>query len=239
MDLGFVFTSFMELLSGLPMTLNLTFTAFAASLCMAIGLTAMRRSQVAVLSWIARIYVFILRGTPLLVQMFLIYYGLGQYQSTLRSLGLWQLFREPYWCAILALAMNNAAYGSEVLRGALQSVPRREVEAARAFGMSGLLLYRRIIIPIAVRQALPAYGNELILMVKATSLTSTITLMDVTGIAAQLIATSYKPVEVFIAAGTIYLLLNFLLTRIVGLLDWWLTPHLRDRARTIESRQRR
>lgn len=190
-------------------------------------LALMRMSDVRVLNWFARAYVFIFRGTPLLVQIFLIYYGLGQFRPTLQSFGLWQFFREPYWCAILALSLNTASYGSEILRGALRSVPEREIEAARACGMSGLLLYRRIILPIALRQALPAYGNELILMVKATSLASIITMMDITGIAARLISSSYRPVEVFIAAGVIYLIINFLLTRVVSLLDWWLTPHLR------------
>lgn len=227
MDLLFIRDSFVELLAGVPLTLQLTLIAFSIGVVFAVLLALMRMSGIRGLDWVARAYVFLFRGTPLLVQIFLIYYGLGQFRPTLQNLGLWQFFREPYWCAILALSLNTAAYGSEILRGALRSVPFREVEAARACGMSGLLLYRRIILPIALRQALPAYGNELILMVKATSLASIITMMDVTGIAARLISSSYRPVEVFIAAGAIYLVINFLLTRLVGLLDWWLTPHLR------------
>ena len=137
------------------------------------------------------------------------------------------MFREPYWCAILALSLNSAAYGSEILRGALGSVPSSQVEAARACGMSGVLLYRRIVLPIALRQAIPSAGNELVLMVKATSMASIITMMDVTGIAARLIAESDRPVEVFIAAGVICLAINLTLTRTVSALDWWLSPHLR------------
>ncbi|AZO41651.1 ABC transporter permease [Mesorhizobium sp. M7D.F.Ca.US.005.01.1.1] len=227
MDLLFIRDSFVELLAGVPLTLQLTLIAFSIGVFIAVVLALMRMSGIRGLDWVARTYVFLFRGTPLLVQIFLIYYGLGQFRPTLQGLGLWQFFREPYWCAILALSLNTAAYGSEILRGALRSVPSREVEAARACGMSGLLLYRRIVLPIALRQALPAYGNELILMVKATSLASIITMMDVTGIAARLISASYRPVEVFIAAGAIYLAINFLLTRLVALLDWWLTPHLR------------
>lgn len=232
MDLIFIRDTFLELLSGVPLTLKLTFVAFAIGAVLAILIALMRMSRIGPLNGFARGYVFVLRGTPLLVQIFLIYYGLGQFRPTLQSLGLWQFFRDPYWCAILALSLNSAAYGSEILRGGLRSVSKREIEAARACGMSGLLLYRRIIMPIALRQALPAYGNELILMVKATSLASTITLMEVTGIAAKLISSSYRPVEVFIAAGAIYLIINFALTRVISLLDWWLTPHLRGPAAT-------
>ncbi|WP_313192398.1 ABC transporter permease [Shinella zoogloeoides] len=227
MDPRFVYDSFVQLLAGVPLTLELTAFAFALGLLLAVLIALMQVSGLGILRIPAGAYVFAIRGTPLLVQIFLIYYGLGQFRPTLQSLGLWQFFREAYWCGILALSLNSAAYGSEVLRGALQSVSRREIEAGRACGMSGLLLYRRIILPLALRQALPAYGNELILMVKATSLVSIITMMEVTGIAARLISETYRPVEVFIAAGTIYLIINFLLTRAVSMLDWWLTPHLR------------
>jgi octopine/nopaline transport system permease protein len=232
MDLTFIRDSFVELLSGAPLTLELTVVAFAIGLVLALLLAFMRFSRFAALRGFAGFYVFVIRGTPLLVQIFLIYYGLGQFRPTLQSLGLWHFFREAYWCGILALSLNSAAYGSEVVRGALASVSPREIEAAKACGMSGMLLYRRIILPLALRQAVPAYGNELILMVKATSLVSIITMMEITGIAARLIADTYRPVEVFIAAGTIYLVINFVLTRLVALLDWWLTPHLRAPAAT-------
>lgn len=228
MDPVFVRDSFLQLLSGVPLTLELTAFAFALGLILAVPIALMQVSGLRILRIPAGAYVFAIRGTPLLVQIFLIYYGLGQFRPTLQSLGLWQFFREAYWCGILALSLNSAAYGSEVLRGGLQSVSQREIEAGRACGMSGLLLYRRIILPLALRQALPAYGNELILMVKATSLVSIITMMEITGIAARLISETYRPVEVFIAAGTIYLIINFLLTRAVSMLDWWLTPHLRS-----------
>ncbi len=178
-------------------------------------LALMRMSGVAALDCVARAYVFVFRGTPLLVQIFLIYYGLGQFRPTLQAWGLWAFFREPYWCAILALTLNTAAYASEIFRGGLQAVPHAQVEAARACGMSGILLFRRIVFPIAVRQALPAYGNEIILMVKATSLASIITMMEVTGIAQKLISQTFRAVEVFIVAGAIYLALNFLVTRAI------------------------
>jgi octopine/nopaline transport system permease protein len=187
----------------------------------------MRMSGVAALDWLARGYVFVFRGTPLLVQVFLIYYGLGQFRPALQELGVWWFFREPYWCALTALTLNTAAYASEIIRGGLQAVPHGQVEAARACGMSRATLFRRIVFPIAVRQALPGYGNEVVLMVKATSLASIITMMEVTGIAHKLISQTFRAVEIFICAGAIYLILNFLVTRAIMALEWWLSPHLR------------
>jgi octopine/nopaline transport system permease protein len=227
MDFAFMRDTFLTLMSGVPLTLNLAFTSVAFGAIFAMLLALMRMSRVKALDWPAQAYVFVFRGTPLLVQIFLIYYGLGQFRPTLQEWGLWTFFREPYWCAVLALTLNTAAYASEIMRGGLQSVPYNQVEAARACGMSGFLLFRRIVFPIAVRQALPGYGSELILMVKATSLASIITMMEVTGIAHKLISQTFRAVEIFICAGAIYLILNFLVTRAVMALEWWLSPHLR------------
>ena len=227
MDFIFLSETFLNLLSGVPLTLNLALVSTAFGALLAVLLTLMRLSSWRPVGWVAQFYVFVFRGTPLLVQMFVIYYGLGQFRPTLQAWGLWVFFREPYWCAIFALSLNTAAYGSEILRGGLQAVPHREVEAARASGMWGFLLYRRIIFPIAIRQALPAYGSEIILMVKATSLASVITMLEVTGLAAKLISQSYRAVEVLIVAGLIYLALNFAITRLVALIEWRLSPHLR------------
>jgi octopine/nopaline transport system permease protein len=227
MDLAFMRDTFLRLLEGLPLTLNLAFTSVALGAVLAMVLALMRMSGVRVLDWFARAYVFVFRGTPLLVQIFLIYYGLGQFRPTLQEFGLWVFFREPYWCAVLALTLNTGAYASEIIRGGLQAVPHAQVEAAQASGMSGFLLFRRIVFPIAVRQALPAYGNEIILMVKATSLASIITMMELTGIAQKLISQTFRAVEIFIVAGAMYLILNFLVTRAIYAVEWWLSPHLR------------
>ncbi|MFL5130780.1 MAG: ABC transporter permease [Microvirga sp.] len=235
MDFAFMRDTFLTLMSGVPLTLNLAFTSVAFGAIFAMLLALMRMSRVKALDWPAQAYVFVFRGTPLLVQIFLIYYGLGQFRPTLQEWGLWTFFREPYWCAVFALTLNTAAYASEIMRGGLQSVPYNQVEAARACGMSGFLLFRRIIFPIAVRQALPAYGSEIILMVKATSLASIITMMEVTGLAAKLISQTFRAVEVFIVAGLIYLILNFIITRIIMAFEWWLSPHLR-RPPAIEPR---
>ena len=228
MDCAFLWDTLTSLLTGVPLTLKLASGSVALGAVLALLLTAMRMSPVAVLSWLARIYVFVFRGTPLLVQIFLIYYGLGQFRPALQELGLWSFVREPYWCALAALTLNTAAYSSEIVRGGLLAVPHEQIEAARACGMSGLLLFRRIVAPIAFRQALPAYGNEVILMIKATSLASTITLMDVTGIAHKLIAETYRAVEIFVCAGAIYLALNFAVSRAVQALEYRLSPDLRN-----------
>ena len=132
---------------------------------------------------------------------------------------MWPFFKEAYWCGILALTLNTGAYTAEIIRGGLQSVPYGQIESARAMGMSGILLYRRIILPIAFRQALPAYGNEMILMLKGTSLASTVTLLDLTGVAKHIISTTFRPVEVFIVAGSIYLLMTFIIHNFIKLLE--------------------
>jgi octopine/nopaline transport system permease protein len=215
-----------QLLAGVPLTLQLALLAMAIGGVLALALAAMRFSGIAILDAAARLYVFAFRGTPLLVQIFLIYYGLGQFRAV-RLSALWPFLREPYWCAVLALTLNTAAYASEIFRGGLFAVPHGQIEAARACGMSRSLAFRRIVLPLALRQALPAYGNELILMVKATSLASIITLMEITGIAAKLVSETYRVIEVFVVAGALYLVINFVLTRIVMALEYRLTPHLR------------
>jgi octopine/nopaline transport system permease protein len=229
MDFAFMLETMQRIVVGVPLMLQLAGISIAAGAVFAMVLALMRVSGVKAFDLGARGYVFVFRGTPLLVQIFLIYYGVGQFPEVRASV-LWPFLREPYWCAVLALTLNTAAYGSEIIRGGLMSVPAGQVEAARACGMSGLLLFRRIVLPIAVRQALPAYGNEIVLMVKATSLASIITLMEVTGIAHKIISESYRAIEVFICAGALYLLINLLLIRIVYAVEYWLSPHLRHAA---------
>jgi len=227
MDPKFMGETLLRLIDGVPLLLKLVTVSLGLGFVIAVLVASARLSKIAPLRAVAASYVFLFRGTPLLVQMFLIYYGLGQF-SAVRESFVWPFLRQPYWCAILALTLNTGAYGGEIMRGGIQSVAAGEIEAARACGMSGLLMLRRIVLPIALRQALPAYGNEMILMVKATSLASTVTLMEVTGIAHRIISDTYRAIEVFVVAGAIYLLLNFLITRAIRWLEWRLSPHLRD-----------
>jgi octopine/nopaline transport system permease protein len=231
METSFLIETTTRLLGGIPMLLQLWAISVASGAVLAIVIAMLNLSGVKPLEWLARSYVFVFRGTPLLVQMFLIYYGLSQFPEVRQSF-LWIFLRQPYWCAILAFVLNTAAYGSEIVRGGLLAVPFGQVEAARACGMSGLLLFRRIVFPIAIRQALPAYGNEIILMVKATSLASIITLMEVTGIASRIISETYRAVEVFICAGAIYLAINFIISRGVAWLEHRLSAHVRSASPT-------
>ena len=226
MNFELMIETFPKLLSGLNLTIQLVIISLFLGFCLAIGLALLRLSNNTFLSFFAKTYIFYFRGTPLLVQIFLIYYGIAQFEI-IRESFVWFFFKEAYWCGILALTLNTCAYSSEIIRGGIQSVAFGQIESAKSVGMSRFLLYRRIILPIAFRQALPAYGNEIILMVKATSLVSTITLMEVTGIARLIIAKTFSPVEIFIVAGLIYLTINFIVTRLVNFCEIKLTPYLR------------
>jgi len=225
MNFELMIETFPKLLSGLNLTIQLVTISLFLGFCLAIGLALLRLSNNTFLIFFAKTYVFYFRGTPLLVQIFLIYYGIAQFEF-IRETFVWSFFKEAYWCGILALTLNTCAYSSEIIRGGILSVPFGQIESAKSVGMSRLLLYRRIILPIAFRQALPAYGNEIILMVKATSLVSTITLLEVTGIARLIIAKTFSPVEIFIVAGLIYLTINFIVTRLVNFCEIKLTPYL-------------
>ncbi|WP_218170629.1 ABC transporter permease [Pseudomonas gingeri] len=218
MDFGFLLDCLRRLLQGVPLTLRLTLFSCLIGFVLAWVLCAMRLSKRRWLDYPARVFVDVFRGTPLLVQLFIIYYGLGQF-AWLRESFAWAYLREAYWCVLLALSLNTAAYTSEILRGGVLSVPGGQKEAAVSMGLSSPQIWRYVVLPLAWRQMLPAYGNEIILMVKSTSLASIVTLMEVTGIAARLVSESYRPVEVFICAGALYLAFNFLVTRVVMLLE--------------------
>jgi octopine/nopaline transport system permease protein len=230
MDFELMQESWPKLVGAIPETLMLAGSSLAIGFAIAVIVALGRLSSNRVLSNIAYAYMYIFRSTPLLVQIFLIYYGSGQFREFFEEYGLWVFFRESWFCAILALTLNTGAYTSEIIRGGIQSVPWGQIEAARACGMSGFLLFRRIIFPVAIRQALPGYGNEIILMVKSTSLASIITILEITGVAKKIIAATWSPVEVFIIAGGIYLAINFTLTRLVQWAEIKLSPQLfRDR----------
>jgi octopine/nopaline transport system permease protein len=205
MDESFLLDVLRKLLAGLPLTIGLTVLALAGGAILALGLSGLRASSRAG-AWVADSYVFVFRGSPLLIQIFMIYYGLPQF-SFVRHGALWPLLREPYVCAALAFMLNDAAYTSEILRGGLRAVPRGAVEAATVGNMGQWTTLRRIVLPLAIRQALPSYGIEITSMMKATSLASVVTLMDVTGIARSLVSETYRAIEVFGVAALIYLVL--------------------------------
>ena len=210
MDLDLMINSLPKLLSATLTTLKLLSLSLILGLIIGLIFAIMRLSKNKFISNFSYGFSYIFRGTPLLVQIFIIYFGLGQIEY-LRSTILWTILKEPYWCAIIAFSLNTGAYTSEILRSAFQTIKPGLIEAGKSLGISSKIIFYKIQIPIAIKQSLPAYGNEIILMLKGTSLASTVTLMDLTGVAKYIISTTFKPVEVFIVAGSIYLFLTFLI----------------------------
>lgn len=210
-----------RLLDGALLTLQLVGVSVVAGLILALPMGVARASQNLYVRALPYAYIFFFRGTPLLVQLFLVYYGMAQFEVVRKS-ALWPYLRDPYWCAIITMTLHTAAYIAEIIRGAIQAVPPGEVEAARALGMSRAQTMLHIILPRAMRIGLPAYSNEVILMLKASALASTITLVELTGAARTVIARTYLPVEFFFAAGVIYLIIAFVLVQGFKLLERWL-----------------
>ena len=215
---------FPRLFDGVWLTLELVLYSALAGLAIAVPLALMRASKNRVVSVLPWAYIYFFRGTPLLVQIFLIYYGSAQF-DLIRNTSLWEIFSEPFWCALIALTLNTAAYSAELVRGAIQSIPKGEIEAAEAFGMSKLVQIRRIVLPRAFGIVLPAYGNELILMLKGSALASTITLLDLTGMARTIIARTYTPLEIFFAAGMLYLAIAALFILAFRFIERWLNRY--------------
>lgn len=207
-----------HLLGGAFLTVELTVAAIVAGFLIAVPLSLLRASPALIISAPVQIYTFLFRGTPLLVQLFMIYYGASQI-GWLRASSAWIVLRDPYGCALIAFSLNHAAYATEILAGGIRAVATGDVEAAKALGMPALLRMRRIIFPSALRLSLPAYANEVVLMLKASSLASTITLMELTGTARKLVAQTFSPYEVFVSAALIYLGLTLVLVRLFACLE--------------------
>ena len=221
-----IYKNFFLVLSGLDNTILLLLISLPLGFVLALLFALGRVSKITLLSRTIASYIFVIRGTPLLVQIYLIYFGLGSVKF-IRESFLWFALKEPFWCGVIALTINTVAYGAEIFRGGIQSIEKSQVESGLSLGFGKFLLLRKIILPIAIRKVLPSYGNELILMVKATSLVSLTTYMEMTGIARKIMAKTFAPVEAFIAAGILYLFLNFLMVQFVKYLEWKYNPHLR------------
>ena len=218
MDLELMSVSFPKLLSASVVTLKLLSLSLFFGLFIGLLFAILRLNKNPIINKFAYGYSYVFRGTPLLVQIFLIYFGLGQIEY-FRSTFLWVIFKEPYWCAIIAFALNTGAYTSEILRSAFETIRPGIIEAGKSLGISNKIIFYKIQIPVAIRQSLPAYGNEIILMMKGTSLASTVTIMDLTGVAKYIISTTFKPIEVFIVAGGIYLFMTFIIHNIIKYLE--------------------
>ncbi|WP_158783204.1 ABC transporter permease [Pantoea sp. BAV 3049] len=225
-DFPFLSETFLRLAAALPVTLGLFFASFVLGGVLAMGILALRMSRNRILSGFARFYILVFRGSPLMIQLFLIYYGLGQF-GVIRHSFVWPVLREPFFCAVVALALCTASYTAEIFRGGLLAIPGGQIEAGMACGMSRWLLLRRIIAPVMLRYALPAYSTEAILLVKSTALASLVTVWDVTGVAQQIIQRTYRTMEVFVCAALIYLILNFIIVQIYAWVERRLSPRLR------------
>ena len=218
MDFDLMINSFPKLLSATVITLKLLSASLFFGLFVGLLFAILRINKNIFINKFAYGYSYVFRGTPLLVQIFIIYFGLGQIEY-LRNSFLWVILKEPYWCAIIAFTLNTGAYTSEILRSAFQTIKPGIIEAGKSLGISNKIIFYKVQIPIAIRQSLPAYGNEIILMLKGTSLASTVTLMDLTGVAKYIISTTFKPIEVFIVAGGIYLFMTFLIHNLIKFLE--------------------
>ena len=218
MDLELILNSLPKLFPAALVTLKLLISSLIIGLFIGLGFAILRLNKNIFINKFAYGYSYLFRGTPLLVQIFIIYYGLAQIEY-LRSTFLWAIIKEPYWCAIIAFSLNTGAYTSEILRSAFQTIKIGVIEAGKSLGISDKIIFYKIQIPIAIRQSLPAYGNEIILMLKGTSLASTVTLMDLTGVAKYIISTTFKPIEVFIVAGSIYLFMTFCIHNLIKFLE--------------------
>ena len=218
MDIELMINSFPKLLNATLITLKLLSVSLILGLFIGLGFAILRMNNNKLINKFAYGYSYIFRGTPLLVQIFIIYFGLGQIEY-LRTTFFWVVLKEPYWCAIIAFSLNTGAYTSEILRSAFQTIKPGYLEAGKGLGIPSKIIFTKIQIPIEIKQSLPAYGIEIILMLKGTSLASTVTLMDLTGVAKYIISTTFKPVEVFIVAGGIYLFMTFIIHNVIKYLE--------------------
>ena len=218
MNFELIISSFPKMLGAAAITVKLLALSLAIGLLIGLFFAVLRLNKNIFINRFAYGYSYLFRGTPLLVQIYIIYFGLGQIEF-IRSTFLWVILKEPFWCAIIAFALNTGAYTSEILRSAFQTIKPGVIEAGKSLGISNKIIFYKIQIPIAIRQSLPAYGNEIILMLKGTSLASTVTIMDLTGVAKHIISTTFKPVEVFILAGSIYLFMTFIVHNIIKFLE--------------------
>lgn len=225
-DVHLIVESLPLMLSGIGVTLKLLVVSASFGLLLAIVLLLMRISGKWYLDWPAQVYIYVFRGTPILVQIFIVYYGLPQFEFIRDSI-LWTILREPTGCAIVALSLNTGAYVSEVLRGGVLGVGKGLLEAGSALGMSARQKFIYITTPLAVRLALPAYSNDVISLLKSTALASTITIADMTGIARTIVAESYAPYEIFISMAMIYMAFTWILQKSFGLIEGYLGRYTR------------
>ncbi|GLS12997.1 ABC transporter permease [Hydrogenophaga electricum] len=218
---------------GLITTLSLLGASLVVGAVLALLCALALTSSIAPLRWVAGAYTFVIRGTPLLIQLYLIYYGLGQFewlQARWNEVWPWIYFKDAFFCALLAFSLNTAGYTAEMLAGAIRETSAGEIEAAQAMGMTRGQAMRRIVLPSALRRTLPAYSNEVVMMLHATSLASAVpAMLDVTSAASRIYSTFYLPFEAYLFAACIYLLITFSLVGLFRLAERRFLAHLAPR----------
>lgn len=233
MEFSIIYENIGIYLEGLKTTAWLVSVSLLLGLLIAVPLAVLRTSKRFAVQAPIRAYIYFFRGTPLLVQIFIIYYGFGQFEA-FKSSFLWPLFREAWFCALFTFTLNTGAYTTEIIRGAIVTTPFGEIEAARAAGMSRLLMLRRIVLPSAFRRALPQYSNEIIFMLHGSSLASVITIVDITGAARIINSRYYSPYEAFLTAAVFYMAITFIMVFFLKKLESRWFAHLRPRETTQE-----
>ncbi len=225
-DLGLVVQSVPQIAQGVGLTLQLLIFSIILGFILAVIAALMRISKIWFLVWPSFVYTYVFRGTPMLVQLFVIYYGLPQFEFVQDSV-LWPVLREPYYCAILSFTLAAGAYGAEILRGGIQGVDRGLLEAGAALGLNAWHRFSRITTPIALRLSLPAFSNEIISLLKATALASTITMHDITGVARTIVAKTFAPYEIFLSAAIVYLALALVIQHGMARYERYLNRYLK------------
>ena len=231
----FVLSLLPRLLDGVAVTVALLVLAFIIGNALAVGVALARVSRNLALQAPSWLFVQVIRGTPLLVQIYLFYYGLGSLFArwpAVRESVVWPYLREGFWYAVIALGVSTGAYSGEILRGAIRAVPRGEVEAARSLGLRSWHVTRLVILPRAVQSCLPALGGETILLLKSTALASTVTVLDVMGQANFARAQSLRVYEPLLLAGVVYILLTLAITQLFA----WAERRLNPERRLAEAR---
>ncbi len=229
MDFGLILQTLPDFLSGLWLTILFTVSSLAIGLALSVPLAIARSSPNPLINWPVFAYTYFFRGTPLFIQLLLIYYGSGQFEWVKASWA-WSVLQHAWFCALLAFVLNTTAYTTEILRGAIEATPHGEIEAAKASGMSRFLMFRRIILPSAFRRALPAYGNECVFMMHGTSVAGLVTLMELTGVAQVIQSRFYSPFEAFGTAAVFYMGLTFTIVAAFHALERRYHRHLRPRS---------
>ncbi len=222
----FVGSTIMEYWGGLVTTVQLVFVSLVLGLILAVPLAILRTSRNPLINGPIWLFTYVFRGTPLLIQLYIIYYGIAQIQGIQQTFW-WDIFREAFYPALLAFTLNTAAYTTEIIRGAIVATPHGEIEAAKAYGMSWALRMRRIVLPSAARRAVQAYSNEVIFMLHSSAIASVVTLVDLTGAARNIYSRFYAPFDAFIFVALIYMVLTFILVFAFRKLENYLLRHQR------------